>query len=89
MDSFVLEVAKFVGQAILFLAGSIKWLGDRQAKANKALDERIAALDKTRAAEMAAMQENVTRLREKIESERMDFKERLREITDYLYKRTR
>jgi hypothetical protein len=89
MDSLLMEVVKFLGQGLLFLAGSIKVLGDRQTKANKQTDDRIAAMDKAHAIEMAAMEENVSRLREKIESERIDFKDRLREITDYLYKRTR
>jgi len=89
MDSLVLEVLKFIGQGLFFLAGSIKVLGDRQAKANKMMEDRISALDKSHSIEMAAMEENVSRLREKIEQERIDFKERLREITDYLYKRTR
>jgi len=89
MDNLVMEVLKFIGQGLFFLAGSIKVLGDRQAKANKLMDDRITALDKAHATEMAAMEENVRRLREKIDAERIDFKERLREITDYLYKRTR
>jgi len=89
MDSLLMEVLKFIGQGLFFLAGSIKVLGDRQAKANKQIDDRIAAMDKAHAIKDAAMEENVARLREKIEQERIDFKERLREIADHLYNRSR
>jgi len=87
MDNVTLEVAKFISSAILALAGSIKVLGDRQAKANARIERKLAEMDKRTAENDARITENVQRLREKNEQDRLDFKERLAEITDYYMNR--
>jgi len=55
----------------------------------KKIEDKMNLMDKTNAEDRAAIRENVQRLREKIEQERIDFKERLTEITEYMYKRPR
>lgn len=96
MDSIQWEIAKWAAGLISTAVSVVIWLGKRQDKANekiqariKAVDDRVTMLDKENAQEHATQVEDVKRLREKQEQERIDFRERLKDITDYMYNRPR
>jgi hypothetical protein len=89
MDNPMLEIAKFLGGLAGAAATCVKLLGDRQARANRKIFEKLSEMDKENAQERARADEDVKRLREKVDQERLDFKETLKEITNYMYNRPR
>jgi len=92
MDNVTLDIAKFIAGLISTTVTVIIYLGKRQERVNRQirmLEDRVVAMDKQSAEDRAAIRENVQRLREKLEQERIDFKERLKEMAEYLYNRPR
>ena len=96
MDKVTLDIAKFFAGLISTAVTVILWITKRFEKANQklvdrvaALEDRVIALDKQNAEDRAQMREDTKRLRELVDQNRNDFKERLTDITEYMYKRPR
>jgi predicted alpha/beta superfamily hydrolase len=61
----------------------------RVEEERKKIEDKMNLMDKQNAEDRATIREDVKRLREKVDQERIDFKERITEITEYMYKRPR
>lgn len=79
------NLLKAIAQVIGMLAATIgTCMSYLQKQLSASKKEREQNRDR-----ILTLEQEIKYLREKIESERIDFKERLKEITDYLYNRPR
>jgi hypothetical protein len=75
------DIAQVIGMLAATIGVSMKYLTARLSS-----DKRDREQNRDR---ILTLEQEIKYLREKVESERIDFKERLKEITDYLYNRPR